>query len=51
MKITLPELSIAALVRASNVTPEGRKPLFALARQYYVIPVPILLDLPQDQHP
>ncbi|MEZ5399343.1 MAG: polynucleotide kinase-phosphatase [Bryobacteraceae bacterium] len=34
------------VVDATNVQPEARKPLVALARQYHVIPAAIVLDLP-----
>src|SRR5262245_49943152 len=32
---------------ATNVQPEARKPLVHLARQYHVLPVAIVLDLPE----
>ncbi|MGI8687227.1 MAG: polynucleotide kinase-phosphatase [Thermomicrobiales bacterium] len=35
------------VVDATNVQPEGRKPLVALARQYHVLPVAIVLNLPE----
>ena len=35
------------VVDATNVQPEARKPLVALAREYHVIPVAIVLDLPE----
>jgi protein phosphatase len=35
------------VVDATNVQPEARKPLVALARQYHVIPVAIVLNLPE----
>jgi len=35
------------VVDATNVSPEGRKPLIALARQYHVIPVAVVFDLPE----
>jgi protein phosphatase len=35
------------VVDATNVQPEGRKPLVALAREYHVLPVAIVLDLPE----
>jgi protein phosphatase len=35
------------VVDATNVQPEARKPLVALARQYHVLPVAIVLDLPE----
>lgn len=34
------------VIDATNVQPEARKPLVALARQYHVIPVAIVLNLP-----
>ena len=34
------------VVDATNVQPEARKPLIALAREYHVIPVAIVLNLP-----
>src|SRR6185436_2245371 len=34
------------VVDATNVQPESRKPLVALARQYHVLPVAIILNLP-----
>ena len=36
------------VVDATNVQPEGRKPLVALARQYHVLPVAIVLDVPES---
>jgi protein phosphatase len=35
------------VVDATNVQPESRKPLVALAREYHVLPVAIVLDLPE----
>ena len=35
------------VVDATNVQPEARKPLVALARQYHVLPVAIVLNLPE----
>src|SRR5438270_1821111 len=35
------------VVDATNVSPEGRKPLIALAKKYHVIPVAIVFDLPE----
>ena len=35
------------VVDATNVQPEARKPLVALARQYHCLPVAIVLDLPE----
>src|SRR5947209_8883548 len=37
-----------AVVDATNVSPESRKPLIALARQYHVIPVAIVFNLPEQ---
>ena len=34
------------VVDATNVQPEARKPLVALARQYHCLPVAIVFDLP-----
>src|SRR5436190_11264200 len=35
------------VVDATNVQPEARKPLLALARQYHVLPVAIVLNVPE----
>jgi protein phosphatase len=35
------------VVDATNVQPEARKPLVALARQYHVLPVAIVLNMPE----
>lgn len=35
------------VVDATNVQPEARRPLIALARQYHVLPVAIVLDVPE----
>jgi protein phosphatase len=35
------------VVDATNVQPESRKPLVALAREYHVLPVAIVLNLPE----
>jgi protein phosphatase len=35
------------VVDATNVQPEARKPLVALAREYHCIPVALVLDLPE----
>ena len=35
------------VVDATNVQPEARKPLIALAREYHVLPVALVLDLPE----
>ncbi|MBD2721361.1 polynucleotide kinase-phosphatase [Hymenobacter armeniacus] len=37
---------LLTVVDATNVQEEGRKPLVALARQYHVLPVAIVLDVP-----
>ena len=36
------------VVDATNVQPESRKPLVALAREYHVLPVAIVLDMPEE---
>ena len=36
------------VVDATNVQPEARAPLVALARKYHCLPVAIVLDLPED---
>jgi protein phosphatase len=36
------------VVDATNVQPESRAPLVALARQYHCLPVAIVLDVPED---
>ncbi len=38
---------LLTVVDATNVQEEGRKPLVALARQYHVLPVAIVLDVPE----
>src|SRR5205085_4148318 len=35
------------VVDATNVQPEARKPLVALARQYHCLPVAVVFDLPE----
>src|SRR5436853_1082529 len=35
------------VVDATNVQPEARKPLVALAREYHCLPVAIVLDMPE----
>src|SRR5437660_5923852 len=35
------------VIDATNVQPEARKPLVELARQYHVLPVAVVLDLPE----
>ena len=39
------------VVDATNVQPEARKPLVALAREYHCLPVAIVLDLPEKRLP
>ena len=36
------------VVDATNVQPESRKPLVALARQYHCLPVALVLDMPES---
>ncbi len=36
------------VIDATNIKPEDRKPLVALARKYHVLPVAIVFDLPED---
>ncbi|WP_375418192.1 polynucleotide kinase-phosphatase [uncultured Hymenobacter sp.] len=38
---------LLTVVDATNVQAEGRKPLVALARQYHVLPVAVVLDVPE----
>jgi protein phosphatase len=40
------ERGLLTVVDATNVQPEARKPLVALAREYHVLPVAIILDVP-----
>src|SRR6201997_1472088 len=35
------------VIDATNVQPEARKPIIALARQYHCLPVAIVFDLPE----
>src|SRR6266536_6708250 len=35
------------VIDATNVQPESRRPLVALARQYHCLPVAVVLDMPQ----
>src|SRR4029079_16826078 len=35
------------VIDATNVQPEARRPLVALAREYHVLPVAIIFDLPE----
>src|SRR5215213_9872754 len=41
------ERALLTVVDATNVQPEARKPLVELARRYHVLPVAIVLDLPE----
>ncbi len=41
-------LTRLAVVDATNVQPEARAPLVALARKYHCLPVAIVLNLPED---
>ena len=41
------ERGLLTVVDATNVQPESRKPLVELARRYHVLPVAIVLDLPE----
>lgn len=41
------ERGLLSVIDATNVQPEARKPLVELARQYHVLPVAIVLDLPE----
>jgi protein phosphatase len=41
------ELGRLTVVDATNVQPEARKPLVELARRYHVVPVAIVLNLPE----
>ncbi len=36
------------VVDATNVQPEARQPLVALARKYHCLPVAIVFDLPEE---
>jgi protein phosphatase len=36
------------VIDATNVQPEGRKPLVELARRYHVLPVAVVFDLPES---
>jgi protein phosphatase len=40
------KLGKLTVVDATNVQPDGRKPLLALAKEYHVLPVAIVLDMP-----
>ena len=37
-----------AVADATNVGPDARRPLLALARQYHAVPVAVVFDLPED---
>src|SRR5918912_1054018 len=41
------ERGLLTVIDATNVQPEARKPLVELARKYHVLPVAIVLDLPE----
>ena len=41
------ERGLLTVVDATNVQPEARKPLVEIARQYHVVPVAIVLDIPE----
>src|SRR4051812_31568590 len=41
------ERGLLTVVDATNVQPESRKPLVELARRYHVLPVAIVLDIPE----
>jgi protein phosphatase len=41
------ERGLLTVIDATNVQPEARKPLVELARRYHVLPVAIVLDLPE----
>ncbi|MEO5818493.1 MAG: polynucleotide kinase-phosphatase [Gemmatimonadaceae bacterium] len=41
------ERGLLTVVDATNVQPEARKPLVELARRYHVLPVAIVLDVPE----
>jgi protein phosphatase len=41
------ERGLLTVIDATNVQPEARKPLVDLARRYHVLPVAIVLDLPE----
>ena len=38
------------VIDATNVQPEARKPLVALAREFHVLPVAIVLNLPETEY-
>ncbi len=39
---------LLTVIDATNVQPESRKPLVAIAREYHALPVAIVLDLPEQ---
>ncbi len=41
------ERGLLTVVDATNVQPEARKPLIELARRYHVLPIAIVLDMPE----
>ena len=41
------ERGLLTVVDATNVQPEARKPLIELARRYHMLPVAVVLDLPE----
>src|SRR3954447_16265127 len=45
MRLALGRLT---LIDATNVQPDSRKPLVALAREHHVLPVAIVLDVPEQ---
>ena len=42
------EAGLLTVVDATNVQPESRAPLIRLAREYHVLPVAVVLDVPED---
>lgn len=42
------ELGKLCVVDATNVQPEARKPLVEIAREYHVLPVAVVLDIPES---
>ena len=41
------EAGLLTVIDATNVQPEARKPIIELARRYHVLPVAIVLDMPE----
>ena len=41
------ERGLLTVIDATNVQPEARKPLVALAREFHVLPVAVVLDVPE----